>query len=190
MSAEEGDPRNVPSAYVRLTVEIAEARGVRREKLLGGLGVDAAALDEPDARIPLFTYGSIIWRALKLSGDPGLGIEFGLRANLMTHGLVGFGVMNHRTLKEALVFEGKYFGPLRSPGFTSRFFYDGDRGVVEFREAVQFGPLRQYSFDMCLVGFILQPERPPGALPRVAHGSPHRDGEPGDRHPRHAGMRP
>ncbi|HVU03487.1 MAG TPA: AraC family transcriptional regulator ligand-binding domain-containing protein [Polyangiaceae bacterium] len=144
---------NVPGAYVRLTAEIAEARGVAREKLLSGLGIEPSALDEPDLRIPLLTYGHVIWRALKLTGDPGLGIEFGLRANLTTHGLVGFGVMSHRTLKDALVFEGKYFGPLRSPGFTSRFFYDGDQAVVEFREAVQFGPLRQYSFDMCLVGF-------------------------------------
>lgn len=148
------DTPKVPGAYVRLTLEIAEERGVPRARLLRDLGVDATALEEPDARIPLSDYGRIIWRALKLTGDAGLGIEFGLRANLTSHGLLGFGVMNQPTLREALVFEGKYFRPLRSPGFTPHFFYDGEQAVVQFREAVQFGPLRQYAYDTAVVGFI------------------------------------
>jgi AraC-like DNA-binding protein len=153
MNAEDLETPSVPGAYIRLTLELAEERGVPRERLLRGLGIEASILEEPDVRVPLLAYGRIIYRALKETGDAGLGIEFGLRANLTTHGLVGFGVMSHRTLREALVFEGKYFGPLRSPGFTSRFFFDGQQGVVEFREAVQYGPLRQYAFDMALVGF-------------------------------------
>jgi AraC-like DNA-binding protein len=59
--------------------------------------------------------------------------------------------MSHGTLRDALSFGSKYFS-MRSPGFTTRCFAEGSQVVIEAREALQYGPLRQYAFDMLLVG--------------------------------------
>ncbi|HEY6561445.1 MAG TPA: AraC family transcriptional regulator [Polyangiaceae bacterium] len=155
----------VSIAYVVLTIQIAEERGVSREHLLKDVDLSPELLAQPDARIPLLQYGHIISRALRLTGDPGLGLEYGLRATLTVHGHVGFGVMSHGTLREALAFGSKYFS-MRTPGFTKRCFADGNQVVIEAREAVQYGPLRQYAFDMLLVGLThtIRPFVPESAL--------------------------
>jgi AraC-like DNA-binding protein len=156
---------SVAVVYVVLTLQIAEERGVSREQLLEGVDVSPELLTRPDARIPLQEYGRIIFRALQLTGDAGLGLEYGLRANLTLHGHVGFGVMSHGTLREALTFGSKYFS-MRSPGFTTRCFAEGSQVVIEAREAVAYGPLRQYAFDMLLVGLThtIRPFVPEAAL--------------------------
>ena len=141
----------VSIAYVLLTLEQAAARGIKREQLLAGLDIDPTALQQGDARIPLLSYGQIVARALRLSDDPSLGYDFGLRTSLTTHGLLGFGLMSQPSLRDALALAQKYAPHLRSPGFTSRFFIDGDDAVLEVREAVPYGPLRQYAYDMLLV---------------------------------------
>jgi AraC-like DNA-binding protein len=43
------------------------------------------------------------------------------------------------------------FAPLRMPGWSLRFFIDGDQAVLEARETVPYGVLRQYALDMMLV---------------------------------------
>jgi AraC-like DNA-binding protein len=151
MNAEAIHKPTVSIVYVMLLLQLAEERGVQREQLLKGVGLPPDLLAEPDARIPLLQYGHLISRALHLTNDAGLGLEYGLRANLTTHGLVGFGVMSHGTLREALTFGKKYFS-MRSPGFTTRCFADGEQVAIEAREAIQYGPLRHYAFDMLLVG--------------------------------------
>jgi AraC-like DNA-binding protein len=165
MDAEAITRTTVSVEYVLLTIQLAEERGVSREILLEAVGVSPEALSQPDARIALLQYGHIVARALRLTGDPGLGFEYGLRANLTMHGLVGFGVMSHRTLREALAFGSKYFS-MRSPGFTRRCFVEDMQVVIDVREALQYGPLRHYAFDMLLVGLThtVRPFVPESAL--------------------------
>ena len=150
MQPKEFSRPNVPIAYVLLTLEQAEARGVSRDQLLRGLSLQPGALTQPDARVPLVQYGQIVSRALRMTGDAGLGYDFGLRTSVTTHGIFGLGLMSQPTLRHAVDFALKYFVPLRSPGFTARFFVEGAQGVVDVREAVQYGPLRQYAFEMLL----------------------------------------
>ena len=149
----------VPIAYVRLTLELAENRGADRREVLKKTGISEAVLDRPDSRIPLLDYGRIVARTLAITGDASLGYAFGLRSTLTSHGLVGLGIMSQRTLREALEFIGKYLVQLRAPGFTFRCFTEGEHVVVDVRETLDYGPLRQYALDMALVGFtrIVQP---------------------------------
>lgn len=150
--------QTLPIAYVHTTLEQARERGVPAEPLIDGLGIEAL-LQQADARVSFFVYGRIALRALRMTGDGGMGYEFGLRSGLTSHALVGFGVMNQPTLRDALLFSNKYLGPLRAPGFTSRFFLDADQAVIDVREAVDFGKLHRYALDVALVGLthLLRP---------------------------------
>src|SRR5262249_20172874 len=110
-------------------------------------------LEQADARIGLLEYGHLCIRALELTGDPALGYEFGLRNNSALHGFYGFGVTSQRTLREAIEF-GVRFAGLRMPGWKLRFLVEGSHAVIEGRETVPFGILRQYAQDMFVVGLI------------------------------------
>jgi AraC-like DNA-binding protein len=152
MKPEEFSKPTVPVGYVLLTLEQARDRGLPREEILKGLNLPDAVFDDPEARIPLLAYGNIVARTLRLSADGGLGYDFGLRNSITAHGLLGLGLMSQPTVRELVDFSVKYVVKLRSPGFSTRFFVDGDQAVVDVREAVPYGPLRQYAFDMLLAG--------------------------------------
>lgn len=150
MTPDELTKPSVPMAYVHLTLQIAIDRGVNRAALLDGLGLTSERLEQPDARIGLLLYGRLCLRALQLTAEPALGYEFGLRNNLTTHGFYGFGVMSQQSVRDAFEFAVR-FAPLRMPGWNLRFFIEGGDAVLEAREAVPFGLLRQYALDMMMI---------------------------------------
>jgi AraC-like DNA-binding protein len=153
MTPDELTKPSVPMAYVHLTLQLATERGVGREALLAGLGLSHELLEQPDARIGLLPYGRLCLRALQLTAEPALGYEFGLRNNLTTHGFYGFGVMSQLTVGDAFEFAVR-FAPLRMPGWNLRFFVEGNEAVLEARETVPYGLLRQYALDMMMISLV------------------------------------
>jgi AraC-like DNA-binding protein len=141
---------SVPVAYVQLTLEQAHDRGISREALVDGTDIERILRDEPNGYVAFGDYGLVVHRLLERTGDGGLGYDFGLRANLSVHGVPGFGMMNSSTLREAAAFGVGYFARLRTPGFAYGCFIDGDQAVIDVREAVSFGRLRRYAFDLVL----------------------------------------
>ena len=142
----------VPLAYILQTLEQAAERGVRREQVIEGLGISPGALEQSDARFSLLHYTQIMYRSMKLSGDFSFGYEFGLRLKLTAHGFVGLGLMSLPTLRDAVEFGIKNI-QLLTPCYSLRLFVEGKQAVIDMREAIPFGPLRKYGFDMLLVAF-------------------------------------
>lgn len=150
MTPDELRKPSVPIAYVLLTLQLAAEHGVSRETMLKDIKLAPGVLDQPDARFGLMEYGHLCVRALQLTGEPGLGYEFGLRNNLTIHGFYGFGVISQHNIREAIEFAVR-FAPIRMPGWALRFFVEGDQAVIDARETVPYGILRQYALDMLLV---------------------------------------
>lgn len=150
MTPDELHKPTVPIAYVLLTLQLAAEHAVGREQMLKGITLAPGILDKPDARFGLMEYGQLCVRALQLTGEAGLGYEFGLRNHLTTHGFYGFGVISQHDVKAAIEFVVR-FAPIRIPGWDLRFFMDGPQAVIDARETVPYGILRQYAIDMLLV---------------------------------------
>lgn len=146
----------VPATYVVMSLELAAERGVARETILHDIVLPEPLLAHSEARVSLLTYGRIVARSLRLTGDAALGFAFGLRSSLTAHGLLGLGLMSQPTLRDALAFGAQYFVPLRFPGFAlgmQTLRHEGGECWIELHEALPYGPLRQYAFDVLLVGF-------------------------------------
>jgi AraC-like DNA-binding protein len=141
---------SVPVTYVRLGLELAEARGIDREQLLRGIPIDREALERADGRVPLAPCVRLVSRVWRATHDAGLGYEFGLRSNLAAHGNIGYGLLSQTTVGEALAFGMKY-GRLRNPILKLSLRTEGAHAVVEAREAIPLGPMRQYAIDAVLV---------------------------------------
>lgn len=146
----------VPATYVVMSLELAAERGVARDTILRDIVLPEPLLAHSEARVSLLTYGRIVARSLRLTGDPALGFAFGLRSSLTAHGLLGLGLMSQPTLGAALAFGAQYFVPLRFPGFAlgmRSLQREGGERCIDLHEALPYGPLRQYAFDVLLVGF-------------------------------------
>ena len=89
MKAQDVLKPSVPIAYGLLTIQLAVERGVKRQSLLAGLDIPPELLETPEARLSMDQYSRLIDRSLRLSNEPALGYEFGLRSNVTAHGLIG-----------------------------------------------------------------------------------------------------
>lgn len=141
----------VPIAYGLLILEIAAERGVRREVLLAHFNIPADLWNQPDARLSLVQAGGLLYRAMQLSKDPAFGYEVGLRSNLTSHGFIGYGVMSHHTLRQAIEFGAKFL-QLRLPNLSLSLVTENPQAAIVVTETVPLGSIRQCMFDLFLVG--------------------------------------
>ncbi len=118
---------SVSATYVDLMLRLAEARGVPATTLLRGLDFPLAWRHEPQARMPMRPqFAELCRRAMALTGEPGLGCEFGLQAQLTSHGAVGFGYMAQTTLRTALAFAERFGSGLRLAAWEVEVAVQGD----------------------------------------------------------------
>lgn len=144
----------VPVSYVVLGLNIAQDLGVEISALLKDAGMSSSELERPDARVSLLQCLRLISRVIRQTSDHAcLGYEFGLRSNLAAHGNVGFGLMSHATVGEALAFGLKY-GRLRNPILKLELSVEQDEAIIEVRPGLPLGPLRQKAVDAVLISLV------------------------------------
>jgi AraC-like DNA-binding protein len=141
----------IPLAYVQLILDYAQRRGVAQEQLVQGLGLYPRLFNTPDARVSRHDAGAILLRAIRLTGNLGVGFEMGLLSNITTHGLVGYGLMASPTLREGIEF-GRKFLPTRLPYLRLDLYIDGRDAVVSVVHSVELGVVRNYTDEFFLVG--------------------------------------
>ncbi len=81
---------------------------VDTDAFLRSLGVDPAAVRAPDTRVPLETYLLIQEVAARRTGDPYFGLHMGEFAEPGTWSILGYMMMNCKTLGEAMEKSGRY----------------------------------------------------------------------------------
>jgi AraC-like DNA-binding protein len=141
----------IPVAYALLMLEVLEERGVPRDEVLGACRLPAHLLERGDARLTATQWTRLCLDAIRLSGDEGLGYEYGLRLKPSAHGFLGFAAMTGQTLREAVSLAEKYFR-LRLRQYQLHVAFDGDRAVLELQELQRIPVLRQFFCEMPLVG--------------------------------------
>ena len=151
MKAEDLRKPAVPVVYMQLILKLAQDRGVSDKEVLAGLGIPDTVLAQSDGRVSLLQGSQVLYRALKLTGDPALGYEIGLSSNITTHGFVGFGMMSYATGRDALAF-GKKFMQTRLPNLSIQLLIDKDTAAIEVSETTPMGAVRQPVFDLFMVG--------------------------------------
>lgn len=143
---------SVPIGYVWLMLELAAEHGVSPAPLLDGLDFPPEMLDNPDARMPLRpAYAELCRRAMEMSGEPGLGYEFGLRANLTTHGIVGYGFMSQANLRQVLEFGMRFGSVLRLSAWNLHFFTENGEVCMRAVESLPRVDLYRFSSQQVLV---------------------------------------
>lgn len=96
-----GEPERISNVMVRALMEVVQQRGVSAEELLGS---DVHALRESADRsfFSRARFQALLERALELTGDPALGLHWGLDASSTSFGLISPLVGHSPTLRRAL----------------------------------------------------------------------------------------
>jgi AraC-like DNA-binding protein len=106
---------DVSAEYAVGLLHCLQQRQIPVGHLLEDTGIGSAQLDG-DLRLTTQQDAALLDNAVRLSGEPGLGFELGLRSTLTWHGLLGFGLMSCPTLGDALKLWVEYLD-LRIAGF-------------------------------------------------------------------------
>jgi AraC-like DNA-binding protein len=158
-----------PAAYLHTMLDLAAERGVDPAEILRGSRLTLALLETPELRVTAQERAGAMARAIQLTGDRGLGLEFGLRTTPTAHGYVGYAAMSCATLGEAMALVVRYLH-LRQRDVALQLSVQDGWGVLEARDTHQIGPLRHIVHECILVGFyrmlgfLLGEERPPCEL--------------------------
>lgn len=92
--------RTTSSSWALGIVQALEMGGVDCRRLFPELGLDYAALDDPDARFPQDGMTRLWQRAVQLSGNPAIGLNMAKVVRPASFHVVGYALMSSRTLKE------------------------------------------------------------------------------------------
>ncbi len=141
----------IPIAYLQLMVELLGERGIAASELLHRQPIDAALLQQPQARMSAHQWGSVVLRAQQLSRDPGLGYEYGLRMRPTVHGVLGYAALSCSSLQQALMLMPRYVR-VRQANFTLRYSEHGRYGMLELQEKQPIPLLRSFFIENILLG--------------------------------------
>jgi len=159
----------IPVSYPLLLLEILEERGVTRDAALRDTGIHPPLLSQAEARLTTLEWVRLAANALELSGDEGLGYEYGLRLRPSAHGFLGYAAMTGASMREAVDLGVKYFRA-RLRQFQLHFVQDDAWGLLELRERERIPVLRNFFIECILIGLshlhgtLIGETRPDGEL--------------------------
>ncbi|MCB9778964.1 MAG: AraC family transcriptional regulator [Alphaproteobacteria bacterium] len=143
--------------YVRLIAEQLEQLGVSLEHWLGLSGLRVSQLVDDSFVLDLPTFRSLALDALRLSGEPALGLLVGQRLGMRAHGTLGHAAMSSRTLREVLSLIERYIG-LRIALLELSVAPRGPLTRVCLAERVPLGDLRPMVLEgvVCSISNVLR----------------------------------
>ena len=128
--------REVPSFPAIHALHVAElvARwGVGTTALLRGSGLKASELSQPGVRVPAPKFVELVERARALTGEPGLGVYFGLQMRASWHGYLGLAVMTADNVGQALEL-AQQFLPTQTRALAFELEVEGEKAALVIRE--------------------------------------------------------
>ena len=137
-------PSSTPAfhtTYAKLLHALLRAEGCQADAALAQAGLSAARLQQDERLVDADQMQSRVTAALRMTGRPWLGLEFGMMAQVFMHGPVGYAAVASATLRQAVAvlsrFVGLRTGALRVELETRQ--RDTDLIIVEL---IDMGPAR------------------------------------------------
>jgi AraC-like DNA-binding protein len=137
----------VPAGVLLPLVDLLPHWDVTPDSLLGPFGLSKQDVAEPFTRFTHDRYVAIIERARSLTGEPGLGVAWGLQMRISTFGFLGFATMSAATLRGAIELAQTFF-ELTSTAEPMRLQVEGASASLVLDEHADFGSVR----DVALMG--------------------------------------
>ncbi len=142
----------IPAIYAAHLVQLAARWHLEPALLLAETTLDAATLEDGQARISPVALWALFERALRLTGEPGLGFHYGSVLKLSSHGNVGFAALTAGTLREALEVCERFVS-LRAPLLSLQLLACGAEAALELRGPPFDLPVRLFVTEALFTAF-------------------------------------
>lgn len=140
-----------PGSQVLQLLELLQHWRIDASELLKDTGLTLSSLEEPNARIPLPLYNTLIARARKLTGEPALGIFMGLQRRVSMYGFLGFAAMSASTLGEVMEMAVR-FSPTVSTAIKLSLHQEGELTALRIEECCDPGDCRDVAQFALIIG--------------------------------------
>lgn len=131
----------LPAIHAHHVTELVQRWQVEPAELLDGLGLTQEDLTQPDRRLDIPTFQELIRRARSLTGEPALGIYFGLDMRVSSHGLLGYAALTSATVRAGLNLAVRYV-PTRTTALGLRVVEGTDTAALIIDEVADLGDAR------------------------------------------------
>ncbi len=149
----------VPGTYVLLLIDVVERWQVPTSDLLSEEGLAIEDLLRSGFRLPRESFARLIERAIRLTGEPGIGFLMGLQMKVSCHGVIGQAAMVATTLSEALAIAEAYFSmPSSDLKLCRDRTEDGERIRLSMVERDPQYQLGEVGAMFLLIGFVAMAE--------------------------------
>lgn len=138
-------------AYPLLLLEILRERGLPHEQACRDSGIAAHVLAKAEARVTPTQWTRLSLNAIRLTGEQGLGIEYGLRMRPSAHGFLGYAVMTAPTLRAAINLTVQYFRT-RLRHYRLHLAEEDGRAVMDLAAVHPILVLHSFFFESLLIG--------------------------------------
>ena len=142
LSQPPAEAHTVAAALFHPLVAVVQHWGVTAEDLLGPFGLGESDVSEPHARLPYSLHLAVIDRARALTGEPAIGVFWGLQIRASVFGYLGFATTSAGTLREAIELAVQ-FAPLASTVESMRLHIDGPQASLFLEEREDAGTVRE-----------------------------------------------
>ena len=158
--------RTTSSTWALAIVQALELGGVDCVALFAELGMDYAALNDPDARYPQDGMTRLWQRAVALSGNPAIGLNMAQVVRPASFHVVGYALMSSRNLRDGftrlvryqrIIGEGADLNFLAQPdGYALTLAIHGDR-LPPARQSAEASMAYCLAFSRWMTGKLIRP---------------------------------
>jgi AraC-like DNA-binding protein len=99
---------SVAAAFARALIHLAAEQGADRDALCRRAGIEPADLEDPDRRIPLARYRTLMLAAKEATGDPALALHFGEAFDITELSIVGLMGQSIGSIQDGLENLGRF----------------------------------------------------------------------------------
>ena len=145
------DAGSLPAIHALHLADLVQRWGVTAGALLKGTRLRKDELSQPGRSLPVPSMVHLVERARALTGEPALGIYFGLQMRISWHGYLGLAAMTAQTAREALELAARFL-PTRTGALTLRLEVEGPRAALILDERADFGAARDAILLSLVVG--------------------------------------
>jgi AraC-like DNA-binding protein len=132
---------SVAAAFVKALMDLAVSKGADPSEMGRRAGIGGGDLDDPDRRLPLDRYRTLMQAAKEATGDPALALHFGEAFDITELSIVGLMGQASGTIGEAFAQLGRYTRlavdvPLREEADGQRYVLkraDGELWLIDMR---------------------------------------------------------
>lgn len=145
------DAASLPAIHAVHLAELVARWGVTAEALLNGTALQLAALSQPGCRLPVTMFSQLVERARTLTGEPALGITFGMQMRISWHGYLGLAAMTSQNLRQAIEVATR-FVPTLTGALALSLELEGSTAALVIHECTDFGVSRDAIIFALVVG--------------------------------------